>query len=231
MSTQTYNAVITSNPSYSAKMYKSRLPYAILAPALGGIGLILCFFLLPWFNLSLSQDSPKVANASALMNVPGTTIADNGISMSVFVVANDGSGGQTVNDSFIFPLLWAIPVIGLIQLVLALLVLKDRLLPYWLSLSIRLSFAVAFIFELIYLFASFIGAFSHAKGAGAHFGTFPGSGLWVSFLVTIVTAIVALAVLPGLSWYWSLARNDQARGVRMSELRASQASRKSGASA
>src|SRR5947199_158913 len=68
MATQTYSDVIESNPSYSAKRYKERLPYAILTPAIGGLALILCFFLLPWFSIGLSLSSPKLPNAGSLMN-------------------------------------------------------------------------------------------------------------------------------------------------------------------
>jgi hypothetical protein len=231
MPTPTYSDVIASNPSYSAKMYKARLPYAILGPAVGGLALILCFFLLPWFSLGLSDNSPKVPNGGALMNVPGTTIAGSGISMHVFILNNDGSSGRTVDDSFAFPLLWALPVVGLIQLALAFLLFKDKIIPSWLAISIRASFGLAFLLELIYFGASYFASFTQVKGAGGQIGTLPGTGLWISLLLTIVTGIITFTYLPGLSWYWSLARNDLARGIRISEVQANLADRRSGASA
>ena len=231
MPAQTYSDVIESNPSYSAKLYKSRLPYACLTLAIAGLALILCFFLLPWFSLGLSLSSPKVPNAGSLMNVPGTTIAGSGVSTRVNIVNNDGSGSRNVNDSFSFPLLWAFPIVGLIQLILAVLVFKDKLLPFWLTLSIRVSFGLALLLEIIYFFVSFFAAFSQLKGAGGQIATFPGAGLWISLLLTLITGIICLIILPGLDWYWSLARNDLARGIRISEVQAGLASRRSRTSA
>ena len=231
MPTQTYTDVIESNPSYSAKRYKERLPYAILTPAIGGLALILCFFLLPWFSIGLSLSSPKVPNAGSLMNVPGTTIAGSGVSTRVDIENNDGSGSHSVDDSFSFPLLWAFPVVGVIQLILAFLVFKDKLLPFWLTLSIRVSFGLALLLEIIYFLVSFFAAFSQIKGSGGQIATFPGAGLWISLLLTLITGIICLIMLPGLDWYWSLARNDLARGIRISEVQADLASRRSGTSA
>jgi hypothetical protein len=228
MPEQTYSDVIESNPSYSAKLYKARLPYVILAPAIGGLALILCFFLLPWFSIGVPQDAPKIQDAGALMNVPAITIASSGVSLSAFVPNTQGSGGRSVDASFAFPLLWALPFLGLIQLVLAFFVFRDKMLPSWLSLSIRLSFVLAVILEFVYLIFAFFLAFSQAKSGGAQVNTYPASGLWISLLITIIAGFVSLIILPGLSWYWSLARNDLARGIRLSGV---QAGRKPAASA
>src|SRR2546421_11981195 len=142
MPAQTYSDVIVSNPSYSAKKYKERLPYAILTPAIAGLALILCFFLLPWFSIGLSQSSPKVSSANSLMNVPGTTIAGSGVSTSALIENNDGSGRHNVGGSFSFSLLLAFPLLGLIPLILALLVVKDKLLPFLVTLFILVSFGL-----------------------------------------------------------------------------------------
>jgi len=165
------------------------------------------------------------------MNVPGTTIAGSGVSTSALIENNDGSGSHNVGDSFSFPLLWAFPLVGLIQLILALLVFKDKLLPFWLTLSIRVSFGLALLLEIIYFLVSFFVAFSQIKGAGGQIATFPGPGLWISLLLTLITGIICLIMLPGLDWDWSLARNDLARGIRISEVQANLASRRSGTSA
>jgi hypothetical protein len=231
MPTQTYSDVIVSNPSHSAKLYKARLPYVILAPAISGLALILCFFLLPWFSLGLSLSSPKVPNAGSLTNVSGITLASSGVSTHVNIVNNDSSGSRNVDDSFSFPLLWAFPLVGLIQLILAFLVFKDKLLPFWLTLSLRVSFGLALLLEIIYFFVSFFAAFTQIKGAGGQIATFPGSGLWISLLLTLITGTICLIMLPGLDWYWSLARNDLARGIRISEVQADLASRRSRTSA
>ena len=233
MPTQTYSDVIESNPSYSAKLYKARLPYAYLMPAIAGLALILCFFLLPWFSasLGLAPNPPNASRVGELMNVPGRIIASGGVSTGVNIVNNDSSGSRNVDDAFSFPLLWAFPVVGVIQLILAVLVFKDKLLPFWLTLSIRVSFGLALLLEIIYLIISYFSAFSRIKGAGGQIATFPGSGLWISLLLTLITGIICLIILPGLDWYWSLARNDLARGIRISGVQADLASRRSRTSA
>lgn len=231
MPTQTYSEVVASNPSYSAKLYAARLPYAIAAPALGGLALILCFFLLPWFSIGITESGYNLPAASALMNVPGTTIAGSGVTIHAFIANSTGSGGHFADGAFAFPLLWALPVLGLIQILLAFFLFKDKMLPFWLSLSIRLSYLLIFILEIIYLFSAFFGAFSPVKSAGASIATYPAAGLWISLLFTTITGIVSLILLPGLAWYWSLAGNDLARGVRISGVQANLASRRSGTSA
>lgn len=225
MQTLTYANVIASNPSYSARRYTARLPYAIAAPALGGLVLILFFFLLPWFSTGEPATAIGVSAAGDPVNVSAITLGTTTLNLTKVIAKSDGSGNLIVHDSYSFPFIWAILVVGLVQVVLALLLLKDRLLYRWLALSIRISFAAAFLFELIYFASSFFLAYLNIKSAGGQIATFPTSGLWLSLVVTIITAITALIVMPDLGWCYALARNDMARGVRIGELRASNAER------
>ncbi|GAC1565696.1 MAG: hypothetical protein NVS3B14_04280 [Ktedonobacteraceae bacterium] len=220
---QTYADVITANPSYSAKRYVARLPYAIIAPALGGLALILFFFFLPWFSTGEPATSVTSANLAGPVNVHAITIGTGASSLSITqnILKSDGSGSINVSDSYSFPLIWGILVVGVAQVVLALLVLKDRLLPRWLSLSIRFSFLTAMLFELAYFVSSYFLAYAQIKAAGGLIATFPVIGFWLSILVTIITAIMAQIVIPDLNWCWTLARNDRAREVRYGELRES----------
>ncbi|HVB74064.1 MAG TPA: hypothetical protein VNE38_10975 [Ktedonobacteraceae bacterium] len=226
-----YAEVIASNPSYSAKRYAARLPYVILAPAIGGLALILFFFFVPWFSTGEPATIVTASKDRLPVNVSGPNVAAGSTSVSVYVVNNDGSGGRTVSDSYSFPLIWAIPLIGLVQVVLALLLLKDRVLHRWLSLAIRFSFLVALVFELMYFASAFFLALVQVKSAGGQVATFPATGFWLSILVTIITAIVALIVTPDLNWCWTLASNDKARAVRYGELKTSNAVRMPGSPA
>ncbi len=220
MATATYTEVISSNPSYSAKRYAQRLPYVILAPAIGGVAIILFFLFLPWFSSGEPATLASAANLHSPVNVSAVTLGTSSLHFSEVVTTNDGSGSHNVSDSYSFPLIWAIPIVGLIQIVLALLLLKDRVPSGWLVLAIRLSFIAALLFELMYFGSSYFLAFGGIKGAGGQIATFPVTGLWLSLLITIVTAAVALILLPDLQWCWTLAMNDQARAVRIGELRA-----------
>jgi len=219
----TYAEVISSNPSYSAKRYAKRLPYAIIAPAIGGLAIILLFFFTPWFSTgpSVLASTTKFVGPA---NVSAPTLGTTALHITQLVTANDGSGSRIVSDSYSFPLLWAIPVVGLIQIVLALLLLKDRVLTGILALAIRLSFLAAVLFELIFFASSYFLAFGQLKGAGGQIATFPVLGLWLSLLITVVTGVMVLLVLPDLKWCWILSVNDLAREVRYSELRTSNAS-------
>ena len=219
----TYAEVISSNPSYSAKRYAKRLPYVIIAPAIGGLVLILCFFFAPWFSSGEPATSVNTAKLASPTNVSALTLGTSSISFSEVVIRNDNSGSTTVSDSYSFPLIWAIPAVGLIQVVLALLLLKDRVLTGLLALAIRLSFLAAVLFELIYFASSYFLAFGGIKGAGGQIATFPVQGFWFSLLLTAVAAITTLILLPDLEWCWTLAVNDLARAVRIDQLRASNA--------
>lgn len=215
----TYAEVINSNPSYSAKRYAKRLPIVILGPAIGGLALILFFFLLPWFSTGQPATLASAVNLHGPVNVSAVTLGTSSVNYSQTVTSNDGSTTSTVSDSYSFPLIWAILVVGLIQVALALLLLKDRVMTGWLSLAIRLSFLAALLFEVIYFISSYFLAFGAIKSAGGQVATFPVTGLWLSLLVSIVTAIVTLVILPDLRWCWTLAVNDSARAIRYSELR------------
>lgn len=216
----TYAEVISANPtSYSAKRYAKRLPYVIIAPAIGGLVLILLFFFAPWFSTGEPATSVNSAKLASPKNVSALTLGTTSTNFSEVVTKNDGSASFPVHDSYSFPLIWAIPVVGLIQIVLALLVLKDRMLTRILALSIRLSYLAAIIFELIFFASSYFLAYGQIKSAGGQIATYPVSGFWFSFLITLVTAVVALLVMPDLNWCWTLARNDIARQVRIGALR------------
>jgi hypothetical protein len=219
----TYAEVISTNPSYSAKRYASRLPYAIIAPAIGGLALILLFFFVPWFSTGEPATSVTSAKLPGPTNVSATTLGTTTLNLTQEVLNNDGSGSRNVSDSYTFPLIWAIPVVGLVQIVLALLLLKDRVLTGILALAIRLSFLAALVFELIFFASSYFLAYGKIKAAGGQIATFPVTGLWLNLLITILTGIMALVIMPDLKWCWTLATNDMAREVRYGELRVSNA--------
>ncbi len=216
----TYAEIISSNPSNSAKRYAKRLPYVIFASAIGGLAIILFFFVLPWFSTGEPATLASTANLHGPTNVSAITLSTTTLHFSQVVTANDGSGSQVVSDSYTFPLIWAIPVVGLIQVALALLLLMGRVLTSWLALAIRLSFLAAVLFELIYFVSSYFLAFGSIKGAGGQIATFPVAGLWLSLLVTVVTTVITLILMPDLKWCWMLAASDKARTTRISELRA-----------
>ena len=219
----TYAEIISTNPSNSAKRYAKRLPYVIFASAIGGLAIVLFFFVLPWFSTGLPATLASTANLHGPTNVSAITLGTSTLHFSQLVTANDASGSQLVSDSYTFPLIWAIPVVGLIQMALSLVLLMGRVLTNWLALAIRLGFLAAIVFELIYFTSSYFLAFGAIKGAGGQIATFPVAGLWLSFLVTIVTAVVTLILMPDLKWCWMLSVNDKARALRISELRAGSA--------
>lgn len=219
----TYAEVISANPSYSAKRYARRLPYAIIAPAIGGLAIILLFFFAPWFSTGEPATLASAAGLKGPTNVSALTLGSSTLNFTQLVTTNDGSASHIVRDSYAFPLIWAIPVVGLIQVVLALFVLKERVLTRFLGLAIRLSFLAAVVFELMYFASSYFLAFGQIKGAGGQIATFPVLGFWLSLLITVITATMALLVMPDLRWCWTLSVNDKAREVRYSELRASNA--------
>jgi hypothetical protein len=219
----TYAEVISANPSYSARRYTRRLPYAIIAPAIGGLAIILLFFFAPWFSTGEPATLASAASLKGPVDVSALTLGTNTVNFTQLITNNDGSASHNVSDSYSFPLIWAIPVVGLIQIVLALLVLKERVLTRVLGLAIRLSFLAAVVFELIFFVSSYFLAFAHIKDANGQIATFPVSGFWLSLLITVVTTTMALVVMPDLKWCWTLSVNDMVREVRMSELRASNA--------
>jgi hypothetical protein len=184
---------------------------------------MLLFFFAPWFSTGEPATLASAANLKGPTNVSALTLGTSTLNFTQLISTNDGSNSRNVSDSYSFPLIWAIPVVGLIQIVLALLVLKDRVLTRVLALAIQLSFLAAVVFELIYFASSYFMAFGQIKSAGGQIATFPVSGFWLSLLITVVTATIALVVMPDLKWCWTLSMNDMAREVRYSELRASNA--------
>jgi len=220
----TYADVISANPSYSAKRYAARLPYVIFALAIAGLALILLFFFVPWFSTGEPATSVVARSLKGPTNVSAITLGTTTLKFTEVVLNNDGSGSRNVSDSYSFPFIWGILAVGVVQVVLALLVLKDRMLPGYLMLAIRLSFLAALVFEVFYFVSSYFLAFGKIKAAGGQIATFPVAGLWLSLLITIVTTIMTLILLPDLKWCWTLARNDLAREIRIGELRASHAS-------
>lgn len=219
----TYAEVISSNPSKSAERYAQRLPYLIIAPALGGLAIILFFFFLPWFSTGQPATLASAVNLHGPVNIPAVTLGTSMLLFSELVTTNDGTASHVVSDTYSFPLIWAIPAVGLIQVGLALLLLRTRVLTRWLALAIRLSFGAALVFEVIYFASSYFLAFGAIKGAGGQLATFPVAGLWFSLLISIVTAVVTLVLIPDLMWCWLLSVNDKARAIRISELQASNA--------
>jgi len=218
-----YAEVISANPSYSARRYARRLPYVIIAPAIGGLAILLLFFFAPWFSTGEPATLASAASLKGPVDVSALTLGTNSVNFTQLITTNDGSANHNVSDSYSFPLIWAIPVVGLIQIALALFVLKERVLTRVLGLAIRLSFLAAVVFELIFFVSSYFLAFAQIKNAGGQIATFPVAGFWLSLLVTIITTAMALVVMPDLRWCWTLSVNDIAREVRMSELRASNA--------
>ncbi len=219
----TYVQVISSNPSYSAKRYAKRLPYVIIATAIGGLAIILFFFFLPWFSTGEPATLASATKLHGPTGISAITLGTSSLHYAQFVTSNDGSSSRNVSDSYSFPLIWAIPVVGLIQIVLALLLLKDRVLTGILALAIRLSFLAAVLFELAFFVSSYFLAFGQIKGANGQIATYPVQGFWFSILITAVTGVITLTVLPDLMWCWTLSTNDMAREVRYSELRQSNA--------
>jgi hypothetical protein len=216
----TYAEVISSNPSNSAKRYAKRLPYVIFTPLIGGVALILFFFFLPWFSSGEPATLASAINLHSPVNVSAVTLGTSSLHYSEVITTNDASGSHVVSDSYSFPLTWAIPVVALIQIALSLILLMTRVLTSWMALAIRLGFLAALVFELAFFISSYFLAFGAIKGAGGQLATFPVAGLWLSLLVTIVTAIITLILMPDLRWCWMLAMNDQARAIRIGELRA-----------
>lgn len=216
----TYAEVINSNPSHSAKRYAQRLPYVIFAPLIGGLALILLFFFLPWFSSGEPATLASAVNLHSPVNVSAVTLGTSSLHYSEVITTNDASGSHNVSDSYSFPLIWAIPAVGLIQVALSLILLMTRVLTNWMALAIRLGFLAAIVFELAFFVSSYFLAFGAIKGAGGQIATFPVAGLWLSLLVTIITGVITLILMPDLRWCWMLAVNDRARAIRIGELRA-----------
>src|ERR1700682_4331337 len=100
----TYAEVISANPSYSAKRYASRLPYAIIAPAIGGLAIILLFFFAPWFSTGEPATLASAVNLKGPTNVSATTLGTTTLQFGQLVISNDGSTSSNVTDSYSFPL-------------------------------------------------------------------------------------------------------------------------------
>ncbi len=112
---------------------------SLLLSAIAGLAIILLFFFTPWFSTGEPATLASAAKLHGPTNVSAVTLGTSSVNFSQTVTSNDGSTTSTVSDSYSFPLIWGIPVVGLIQVVLALLLLKDRVLTNWLVLAIRLS--------------------------------------------------------------------------------------------
>lgn len=196
----------SANQAYSAALYAAGFPYTILTLAAAGVGLILAFSLLPWFSAS-------VGNVSNPVLFPPSNPA------SSFDIATSGVTLFFPRDSFSFPLLWLLPLVGLAQIVLAALLLKDRVITTWMFLSIRVSFGLALLIEVIYLFVSLFLAFSYGKSSGFAISTGTSSGLWASLLITLIAGGICLFLIPALIWSWDLSTHHLERAARRAETR------------
>lgn len=218
MQVRTYSTMIASNPSYSAKIYAKRWPLAIVTPAIYGVAMLLFFFLLPWFSVGLPTTIPNPASYAYLNGVSGPTIATSGVSLRLIITDPISGNVNNITDSFAFYPLWLVPLAGLAQIILAALFLKGRLLTPWLSRAILITYGVAFFTAFIFMGAGFFTAMGSLKGAGAQISTYPGSGLILTLLLTLVAAIISALRMPSLLWCLSLAEDDLQRSGRMSSL-------------
>jgi hypothetical protein len=211
MPARTYSEVIASNPAYSAKLYAKRLPYIILTLGVAGIGLILSFVLLPWFSIG-GANVRQIYNVLHIsLDYTGFEIATREVRALIVTTQPDNTIKAYIATA-IFPLLWALLIVGIAQIILAVLLFINKVVTNWMSLSIRLSFALALLVEVIYLFWSFF-VFSG--------GSSPSYGLWISLLITLVGGGICLSLLPALLWSWDLAENHLKRTARIAETRAS----------
>ena len=206
---QTYDEVIASNPAYSAEWYASRLRFLAITLLASGVILLSSFFFLAWFHIS-GLVSTSLFDASGLK------------------ISTNGSGfGKNI---FVFPLLWLVVVGAIVQVGIGFWLFWNKVLSFSQGIVIRLSFGVALLVEINYMFVSFFDAFPNIKlPPGVSIGASPSTGTWIAMLVTIVAGIIALALIPGLLWTWKLAIADlkrpevlpPARAARARELKSS----------
>ena len=164
---------------YSAILYARWLPFAVLIPILAAVGMVLSLFL-PWLSLG------------------NTDVIKNPMTHNGFQIAS--SGATLGNDTFSFPL-WLLVLLGIALVVLSLRLLKDKVLTPLLSLSIKLTFGLALLVEIVYWF---ISQFIITQGRPLAIG--PSYGLWVCLAVTCIAGGACLILFSELSWYWTLAQ-------------------------
>ena len=92
----TYAEVISSNPSYSAKRYAKRLPYVIIATAIGGLAIILFFFFLPWYSSGEPATLASAQHLQSPVNVSAITLGTSTLNFSEIVTTRDGSASRLV---------------------------------------------------------------------------------------------------------------------------------------
>src|SRR5713226_340263 len=171
---------------YNAVLYARWLPYAVLVPTLAATGMLLSLFL-PWLSLGNT--------AITAGNVPITTFTGFHIT---------SSGATFLGDTFSFPL-WLLVVLDITLIVLSLLLFKSKILTSLLSKSIRLSFGLAFLVEIVYWFTSLYSSFSLVRGhlpTGVSLAVNPSYGLWACLLVTVIAGGICLVLFSNLSWHW-----------------------------
>lgn len=186
---RTYAGVIVPNPAYSATVYRSRLPFAILIPALTGVLVILSFFL-PWLT---------IGNSLLSCSFTGFQTA-NGATCLIFTRS--------------FPPLLLLLPISIAQIIFAAFLFWDKIVTTSKSWFILISFGLGLLLEIIYFFWSFFGA-SQTGNASILLATSPSSGLFVSILVTLVAGGTSLFLFPDLRWCWALAQDDLDRIERI----------------
>lgn len=203
----TYNEFVLSNPAYSATFYRARLPYAILTVVLSSAFSILSFFFLPWLSIDVS----KIGSISLLhLQVSGFDIAtgrgtlDALVPQALLVHLQPGPG-----SGLVVSMLWLLVPIWIIQVLLVVPMFWNKIVTKSLSLIIPLSFGVALLLEVIYLFSGFFVI------SNPLISTYPSSGLGVSIVITLIAGGISLFLIPDLNWCWQLCQDDKERFVRL----------------
>lgn len=198
----TYNAVIASNPAYSATLYARKLPILSFTLLISGVLLLLLFFLLPWFTVS---------GISSSHSYGGLAVATGAV--------NFGTA------SYDFPALWLFVLMGLALVAAGGFLFLHKVLSRGLGIVLRLIFLCALIVEIVYFISSLFSALSAVKAGNPSLATFPSMGMWFSILITIVAGIVILSLIPDLLWTWELAVNDLQRVERLNRIKRNVAAR------
>jgi hypothetical protein len=163
-----------------------------MIPIVAAVGIILSLFL-PWFSIG---NTAITAGNAPISTYTGFQIAS--------------SGAAFANDTFSFPL-WLLVFLGIALVVLSLLLLKDKVLTPLLKLSINLTFGLALLVEVVYLFTSLFGSFLVIRGRlpnNVSLAVNVSYGLWVCVLVTVIAGGACLILFSNLSWYWFLAQTS-----------------------
>lgn len=169
---------------HNAILYARWLPYSVIVPILGAVGIILSLFL-PWlsFGNTIGNFSPP--------SDTGFQVADGNILL--------------FKNIFTFPELWFLVFFCVVVIGLSAILFGSKVITSWISISIGTAFGLAFLLQVVYLFFVLYQV---------HFAlppdnpTGPAYGLWVCMAVTLVAGIASLFLFSNLSWYWRLAVED-----------------------